>query len=133
MASRGEYLRETVLEILQDSSEPMSAYDVLHELQKVTGKVAPPTVYRTLSSLKNLGFIHRLESLNAYVVCNQNCTHIAPIISICGTCGEVEESVSDELFSNLSDIVQRTGFAAERHVIEVHGKCAPCSDKGLTT
>ena len=129
MAARGEYLRETVLEILQDSSEPMSAYDVLHELQKVTGKVAPPTVYRTLSSLQNQRAIHRLESLNAYVVCNKNCMHNAPIISICDTCGEVEESVSDELLANLSDIVQRKGFAAERHVIEVHGKCAPCAEK----
>ena len=129
MAARGEYLRETVLEILQDSSEPMSAYDVLHELQKVTGKVAPPTVYRTLSSLQDQRVIHRLESLNSYVVCNQNCMHNAPIISICDTCGEVEESVSDELLANLSDIVQRKGFAAERHVIEVHGKCAPCAEK----
>ena len=73
VAARGKYLRETVLEILQDRSEPMSAYDVLHELQKVTGKVAPPTVYRTLSSLQNQRAIHRLESLNAYVVCNQDC------------------------------------------------------------
>tara|TARA_B100001173_G_C15894725_1_gene507196 strand:- start:447 stop:839 length:393 start_codon:yes stop_codon:yes gene_type:complete len=129
VASRGEYLRETVLEILQDSSEPMSAYDVLHELQKVTGKVAPPTVYRALSSLQNQRVIHRLESLNAYVVCNQNCMHNAPIISICDTCGEVEESASDELLANLSDIVQRKGFAAERHVIEVHGKCSPCAEK----
>ena len=129
MAARGEYLREMVLEILQDSSEPMSAYDVLHELQKVTGKVAPPTVYRTLSSLQNQRAIHRLESLNAYVVCNQNCMHNAPIISICGICGEVKESASDELLANLSDIVQRKGFAAERHVIEVHGKCAPCAEK----
>ena len=129
MAARGEYLRETVLEILQDSSEPMSAYDVLHELQKVTGKVAPPTVYRTLSSLQNQRAIHRLESLNAYVVCNQNCMHNAPIISICDTCGEGEESVSDELLANLSDIVPQKGFAAERHVIEVYGKCAPCAEK----
>ena len=129
MTARGEYLRETVLEILQSRSEPMSAYDVLHELQKVTGKVAPPTVYRTLSSLQDQRAIHRLESLNAYVVCNQNCMHNAPIISICNTCGEVEESVSDELLANLSDIVQRKGFAAERHVIEVHGKCAPCAGK----
>ena len=129
MAARGDYLRETVLEILQDSSEPMSAYDVLHELQKVSGKVAPPTVYRTLSSLQNQRAIHRLESLSAYVVCNQNCMHNAPIISICDSCGEVEESVSDELLAKLTDIVQRKGFAAEKHVIEVHGKCAPCVEK----
>ena len=55
--------------------------------------------------------------------------HKAPIISICDTCGEVEERVSDELLANLSDIVQQKGFAVERHVIEVHGKCAPCAEK----
>mgnify|MGYP003331137771 CR=1 FL=1 len=104
MVARGEYLRETVLEILQDSSEPMSAYDVLHELQKVTGKVAPPTVYRTLTSLQSQRVIHRLESLNAYVVCNQNCMHNAPIISICGTCGEVKESVSEELLARNDEL-----------------------------
>ena len=126
---RSQYLRESVLEILQDNSEPMSAYDVLHELQKVTGKIAPTTVYRTLSSLQNERAVHRLESLNAYIACNKNCMHNAPIISICDACGEVEESVSDELLANLSDIVQRKGFSAERHVIEVHGKCAPCAGK----
>ena len=103
---RSQYLRESVLEILQDNSEPMSAYDVLHELQKVTGKIAPTTVYRTLSSLQNERAVHRLESLNAYIACNKNCMHNAQLFRF-GTCGEVEESVSDELLANLSDIVQR--------------------------
>ena len=37
--------------------------------------------------------------------------------------------MSDELLAKLTDIVQRKGFAAEKHVIEVHGKCAPCVEK----
>ena len=34
-----------------------------------------------------------------------------------------------DMSATLSDIVQQKGFAVERHVIEVHGKCAPCAEK----
>ena len=53
-------------------------------------------------------------------------------MSICDTCGEVEESVSEVFLSKLSDIMQLTYFVSERHIIEIHGECVPCAEKGST-
>ena len=49
MTLRGDFTRQAVLEIVKNSSKLLSAYEVLHELQKVTDKPAPPIAYRTLS------------------------------------------------------------------------------------
>lgn len=51
---------------------------------------------------------------------------------ICETCGEVVESVSEVLLSKWPDIVQLTWFVSDRHMIEVHGGCVPCAEKGST-
>ena len=85
--SLGEYLRETVLAMKQISSETLPAFDVLHKVLKVFGKVSPPKICRTLSSLQRQRVIHKLGSLKAYIFCNQNCIHLAPIISIFGPVG----------------------------------------------
>ena len=58
-----------VLKILQTSEQPMSAYEILGKLRDKNPKIAPPTIYRTLSDLVERGRAHRLESLNAYIAC----------------------------------------------------------------
>ena len=63
-------LRRRVLDIFSDSAAPLGAYAILEELSRREGKqVAPPTVYRTLDFLLEHGFVHKIESLNAYAPC----------------------------------------------------------------
>ena len=50
-----------VLEILQTSEQPMSAYEILGKLRDKNPKIAPPTIYRTLSDLVERGRAHRLD------------------------------------------------------------------------
>jgi|GEM_PF-6567592 len=68
----------------------------------------------------------RLESLKAFVPCR--CEHAGgvPVLAICGGCGSVEEHDGDALAPVLSALVSETGFAAERHVVEIHGRCTSC-------
>jgi len=126
MGKQGELLRAEVLEIMHRRAAPLSAYDLLSELQKNNDKMAPPTVYRALAALAKSGQVHRLESLNAYVPCQCASHSHASILSICDDCGVVEEKVAPALLSDLSSIIGETGFVPERHVIEVHGTCASC-------
>ncbi|MEM7026588.1 MAG: transcriptional repressor, partial [Pseudomonadota bacterium] len=87
---------------------------------------APTTIYRALSALTEQGRVHRLESLNAYIACQCDGHRQASVLSICDDCGIVEESVAPDVLKELSRLTGKSGFAARRHVIEVHGVCGTC-------
>ncbi|MEM7732320.1 MAG: transcriptional repressor [Pseudomonadota bacterium] len=132
MTTRGEQMQAQVLTVLKRKGAAMSAYDVLDALRADHPKIAPPTVYRALNALIEKGGVHRVESLNAFVACNSD-DHDhdhSSVMSICDDCGSVEESPAPELMDNLSGILSKTGFAAQRHVIEVHGTCSDCVADG---
>ena len=63
-----------VLEKLEASSGPLSAYTLLDQLRE-HGFRAPLQVYRALDTLVKSGFVHRLESLNAFVACAEPHDH----------------------------------------------------------
>ncbi len=126
MARAGEKMQADVLAILRRRGGPVSAYEVLAELRRDNPKLAPTTIYRALSALGEMRKVHRLESLNAYMACKCDQHQHAAILSICGDCGSVEESVAPELLKRLTRIAGKSGFAPTRHVIEVHGTCASC-------
>ena len=126
MGKRGEEMQTAVLAILRDSKSPHSAYTLLDRLQETYPKIAPPTVYRALATLIERGQIHRLESLNAYVACQSEAHHQASVLSICEDCGIVEETFEPDIFSRLNAALRKSGFSAQRHIIEVNGICASC-------
>ncbi|MEM6589744.1 MAG: transcriptional repressor [Pseudomonadota bacterium] len=128
MTTRGEQMQAQVLAVLKRKGSAMSAYDVLDVLRADHPKIAPPTVYRALNALIEKGGVHRVESLNAFVACNSDghSHDHASVMSICDDCGSVEENAAPGLMDNLSGILDKAGFAAQRHVIEVHGTCSDC-------
>ena len=74
-AQRGERLtplRRQVLELIWRGHSPVGAYDLLAMLQDERGRVAPPTIYRTLDFLCRQGFVHRLDSLQAFIGCGRS-------------------------------------------------------------
>ena len=126
MGKRGKEIQTAVLAILRTSDCPHSAYDLLESLKDIYPKIAPPTVYRALATLGERGQIHRLESLNAYVACQSEAHHQASVLSICEDCGAVAENFEPDIFSRLSAALRKSGFSAQRHIIEVNGICASC-------
>jgi len=129
VSKRGELMQEQVLAVLRRNSGPLSAYQVLAELRGANPKIAPPTIYRALAALIDQGFVHRLESLSAYIACRCEGHYRASVLSICNDCGSVEESVAPDLLDRLSSITGESGFAPTRHVIEIHGVCASCDGR----
>lgn len=117
--------------VLSRNPRPLSAYDILHSLQLEEGKLAPPTVYRVLTTLQVKGHIHRIESLNAYVVCSHCCEHSASVMSICDDCGLVTETASNSLIKEIDAITRRKGFSPKRHIIEIHGSCQQCDEANI--
>jgi Fur family zinc uptake transcriptional regulator len=116
-----------VLEVLQGTEKPMTAYDILNQMKLAEPDLAAPTVYRTLAALTEQGRAHRLESIKAFVPCR--CAHEAsvPVLAICGDCGTVEEHDGTPLLPQLKAIAQQSAFNATRHIVELHGRCQGCS------
>lgn len=128
MGARGEKTQQAILSLLRHRKEPASAYDMLGKMREQDPKLAPMTIYRALSVLVAAGKVHRLESLNAYILC-QNKDPQPPVLAICDDCGSVAQSSAPEVLDGISKIMGTAGFEPNRHVIEVHGTCSTCSSQ----
>ena len=84
--------QQIVFDIINKSSEPLKAYTILSNVQK-KGIKAPLQVYRALDKLIEMGKIHKIESKNAFVACQNSSCNIskATAFSICESCEEVTE------------------------------------------
>ena len=121
----------SVLEKLERASAPLSAYMLLDQLRE-RGFRAPLQVYRALAALIKESFVHRLESLNAFVACAEPHDHSHSIIAfaICDQCGQASEFSDHAIGHQLDDWVRSTGFAPKKAVIEFRGVCAKCQAAG---
>lgn len=127
---RGARLTKTrgeVLKLLAKHNGAVGAYDLLAELQKLDPAAKPATIYRSLDFLSKQGFVHKIESINAFVMCHHisDCKHPVQLL-ICDSCGHVEEIQSENLDLALRAMADASGFAIEHQIVEAHGKCTKC-------
>ena len=119
-------IRRRVLELVWASHEPVKAYDLLDALREERSSAAPPTVYRALDFLQEEGLVHKIESLNAYVGCGKPGHQSAGQFLICSECGEVAELADNELVRLIHSKAEEIGFAIEKQVVEIKGRCSHC-------
>ncbi|MGN6191570.1 MAG: transcriptional repressor [Rhodanobacteraceae bacterium] len=120
-------LRREVLELVAKARRPVKAYDLLESLRDRHAGAAPPTVYRALDFLLENGFIHRLESINAFVFCQHPAeAHQVPFL-ICDVCESATEVCDDGAIAHLIERQAHDfGFRAKAQTLEVHGVCRRC-------
>ncbi|MDK2123647.1 transcriptional repressor [Parachitinimonas caeni] len=127
---RGEKLtdlRREVLSLLLAHDGSIKAYELLAELQKRKPTAAPPTVYRALDFLLNVGLAHKLGSLNAFVACRElDHTHHHGLMLICDRCRGVHELSDESWAERLAEDAARLGFRLSQQDIEIKGICANC-------
>ena len=127
MRKKASKRQSDVLSVLRSCEKPMTAYQILEQLQNDEPDIAPPTVYRTLSALTDQGRAHRLESIKAFVPCRCDHAESIPVLAICDDCGSVEEHDGSELMPSLNTLVRPSAFLPQRHIVEVHGYCRGCA------
>ena len=110
-----------------EAKKPPTAYDVLDAMAKTLNDPKPPTAYRALEFLIENHFIHRIESLNAYVACAEDHHHRGSQFLICDHCGRVEEVHLCSLPSGLKKQALDKGFDITYWNAELHGCCASCN------
>ena len=119
--------QEIVLNLLENSGEPLKAYTILSDTRK-KGIKAPTQVYRALDKLIEIGKVHKIESKNSYVACNiSNCTAMTSTsFLICEKCEKVTELEKENLKSFFGGISERLNFEYSDHNLEIFGFCSTC-------
>lgn len=120
-------LRRQVLGLLADSAAPLTAYGLIDELARLQGRqVAPPTVYRTLDFLIENGFVIKIESRNAFAICDSPGHHHHGILLICARCGATDEVDDHDVDATLARRAAASGFKIDKQMVELEGVCGRC-------
>ncbi|HTD28451.1 MAG TPA: transcriptional repressor [Xanthomonadaceae bacterium] len=127
-------LRADVLRLIAELPRAVKAYDVLERIRASKAITAPPTVYRSLDFLLDNGFIHKLDSLNAFVACQAPQTIHTGTFLICDDCHAAIELLDERVDHLLRKRARATGFTPHTgtQTLEIHGTCKACTGNDRT-
>ena len=122
--------QQTVLTLLEESKEPLKAYAILFDIQK-KGIKSPLQVYRALDKLIEIGRVHKIESKNSYIACNNtDCSSkTSTSFLICELCDDVTELKKNNLSMYFSKQSEKSNFKYSKHNLEIYGACKTCKNK----
>ena len=115
-----------VWSVMAGKPEPLKAYEILDRL-KGKGVRAPMTVYRALDGLEAKGFIHKLEGLNAFVLCNHQGPHPVQAFLVCEACSKVKELEIVSVEANIASALTAAAFKMHTARLEIKGACEDCA------
>jgi Fur family transcriptional regulator, zinc uptake regulator len=120
-------MRAAIFDALASFDQPASAYDIADKVSTAQGRrVAANSVYRILDLFVGANLARKVESANAYVANDHpECLHDC-IFLICDNCGQTKHIDDDRLSGGVRAAAKAAGFAPERPVIEVRGRCGEC-------
>jgi len=117
-------------ELILEAAGPIKAYDVIDRFHP-DGAAKPPTVYRALSFLEQMGLIHRIESLNAFVACDtRDHKHTAGFL-LCDCCGQSVE-IAIPAMPEIEANAASNGFRVAHITLEARGLCHACQHEPET-
>lgn len=119
-----------VWDVLDGAGEPLKAYEVLDRL-KARGVRAPMTVYRALDGLVGKGFVHKLDALNAFMLCTHDGPHDMQAFLVCDECAGVTEFELEAGAAGFQPILRKSGFDMHAARLEIHGVCQDCAGAAI--
>lgn len=126
--------RRLVIELLDKSIVPLSAYDIKAHLDVLGDKVDTVSVYRILDCLEDNGLIHRVLSSGKVQKCQlrledhckrdqqDHCHHLL----ICKQCKQVQEVHCPGMETLIQAIESDSGYILQSHHLEFIGLCHSC-------
>lgn len=121
-------IRRRVLELIWRNHQAAKAYDLLDQLRSSEPAAKPATVYRALDFLLEQGLIHRVESLNAFIGCNQAEQRHELLLLLCERCQRVEERTAPAVMDAVARELTKADFAVTHKALEIHGMCRHCAN-----
>ena len=116
--------RMSIIDELCTARKNLSAYDLRDSLKNKGSSFNISTIYRVLDFWIDVGVVHKMESSNTYLVCNDSHTNHFHVLLHCTSCKSVEEScqVSAMLSLPTSNKFKVSGGQA----VELNGLCKNC-------
>ncbi|GAB3610443.1 Fur family transcriptional regulator [Humibacter ginsengiterrae] len=124
---RNTWQREAVREALASNEGFVSAQNLHNELRDHGSSIGLATVYRALADLATEGDADSLQSPEGealYRACSTTGHHHH---LICRRCGLTVEIAADDVEQWAQSVASEHGFTDARHVVDVFGLCATCS------
>ena len=116
--------RIAIFDELDYSGQNLSAYDLLNRLNDKGQTFNISTIYRVLDFWIEMNAIHKIESNNTYLICNDQHTNHFHVLLQCTNCKSVEESC--QVSTRLS-LPESNSFAIKGgQAIEFLGLCMKC-------
>lgn len=122
-------IRRKVLQLVWESHCAVKAYDLLDRVKPFDSAAKPATVYRALDFLIEQGLVHRVESLNAFIGCNDSGHQHDRLLLICDQCHQVDERQASAVMVSLQQEIAEAGFTAHDKTLEIHGLCGLCGQR----
>ena len=119
--------QQIIFDLIDKSPEPLKAYSILFNVQK-KGIKAPLQVYSALDKLVEMGKIHKIESRNAFIACQNSSCQVskATAFSICEMCEKITEISSSSLSKYLANFKDKDGMKYSKYNLEFFGLCKKC-------
>jgi|GEM_PF-313207 len=111
-----------VLGVLKKVNRPVSAYDIVHMLERSGKKMIPNQIYRSLARLMEQHTVVRIEILKAYLPWSAP----ADLCLICTQCHGVALVEAPVVVSSVNAAAADVRFHRSDHPIEVQGLCDEC-------
>ena len=129
--SRLTETRQHVLEVLFKLDIPVSAYELTEQYNlHIDSPIMAMSVYRILDFLESIRLVHRLHSINKYIICHHVggiCKHHPPHFLICKSCHRTQEfEIATELVTAFYMQVENAGFLSVGSQIELNSLCENC-------
>ncbi|MGK6319458.1 superoxide dismutase[Cu-Zn] [Sphingomonas sp. DT-204] len=111
--------------ILEESNQPLTAYEIARQSSDRGSPISPTQVYRILNRLITRGTVQRIELLAAYHASRGE----KKGYMICRCCRSVESFPSSAFARAVDRVCRAAGFSASHAIFELSGICAECAGR----
>jgi Fur family ferric uptake transcriptional regulator len=122
--------RRAVIKCLVRSGGHISADELAMQVRETAPQVGRMTVFRTLELLRELGQVQPVYQGTgaAHYVLMGDGHHHHLICRKCHSVIDFDDCMEDELAQM---VAERFGFQVQSHLLEVHGVCENCDERGI--
>ena len=120
-----------IIKIITEIASPLTANEILHELQKLNPKANRMTIHSAWEFLVKNGLIHKGAFPHTYKLCDRlYCEHDHHCqILVCQNCGNQTEIHNTKITEALLEISNSYNFKLA-NPLEITGLCTKCQMKG---
>ncbi len=121
--------RQLILDILTNSSRPMSINDIYQKIIHEIPTIAKSTIYRNIDSLLNQNLIDKyyLNDNELFYQIKDNTNHHKHYV-ICDSCKKMFDLPLCPIHE-IEDVMKKEGFSISYHYIQISGTCKDCLKK----